>query len=109
LSIGEPFQGSIVPVNCNPGFSFLEPWAEISQRLRRISTLTSNYRRRLDAYHEAIRKVTELLTWPCSTSLRTQVPEAIPVDSMKFTCFTLRPEDRAQLIRNTTSAGAVSW
>ena len=33
----EPFQGCIADVNRNPGFSLrFEPWAEISERLRRI-------------------------------------------------------------------------
>ena len=32
---GEPLQGFILLLFVYPGFSFLEPWAEISERLRR--------------------------------------------------------------------------
>jgi hypothetical protein len=34
-ALGEPFQGLNAFYVMNPGFSFLEPWAEISERLRR--------------------------------------------------------------------------
>jgi len=33
--VGEPLQGFVLLLFAYPGFSFLEPWAEISERLRR--------------------------------------------------------------------------
>ena len=49
-SIAKPFQGLVHLWKSSPGFSFLEPWADISQRLRR-------YRR----YFKLMRATTEVI------------------------------------------------